>query len=449
MRRWIIVIVLLVLIGAAGYVAYQSGLLGSVGLGGETATPPANGGTGAPAAVAPLAPGGQAAVGYVVADARVVPVQEASLSLATGGIVKELLVQENEQVEAGQVLLRLDDAQQKVAVASAQAELQRAQARLQQVLAGPRTAEIESAQAALDAATARYERLAGASLPGSIAEAEAGLAAAQASLAQLLEGPSEEQLINARAALASAQAELSRRQSAYNEIRWRPDIGATSQSANLQRATIEYEAAQARLADLESGPSQAELASANAQIRRSRAQLDALRAAMPQELREAEANVRSSQAQLDLLLAGARDEEVAAAEADVASATAALQQALVGLAETELRAPFAGSIAQLNVNAGEQVSSNVPVVVLADLSNWQVETEDLTELDIVGVSASTPVTLTFDAIPDLEVNGRVKYIRPLGTDNRGDIVYTVVIEPIRQDRRLLWNMTAVAELQVE
>jgi HlyD family secretion protein len=448
MRRWIIVIVLLVLIGAAGYVAYQSGLLTSVGLGGGTATPAADGAVGLPEAAAPLAPG-QAVGGFVVADARVVPVQEANLSLPTGGIVKELMVQEGEAVEVGQVLLRLDDAQQKVAVARAQAELQRAQARLQQVLAGPRTAEVESAQAALDAASARYERLAGASLPGNIAEAEAGVAVAQASLAQLLEGPSEEQIINARAALASAQAELSRRQSAYNEIRWRPDIGATSQSANLQRATIEYEAAQARLDDLQSGPTQGEMAGANAQIRRSQAQLNALRAAMPQELREAEANVRSSQAQLDLLLAGARDEEVAAAEADVASATASLQQALVSLADTELRAPFAGAVAQLNINAGEQVSPNAPVVVLADLANWQVETEDLTELDVVGVTATTPVMLTFDAIPDLEIPGRVKYIRPLGTDNRGDIVYAVVIEPTQQDRRLLWNMTAVAEFQVE
>jgi HlyD family secretion protein len=451
MRRWIIVIVLVVLVAAAGFVAYRSGLLNNTGLVGGTATPTIDGvfaSAGAPGAVGLPAASG-ALAGSVVADARVVPVQEANLSLATGGIVKELLVKEGELVERGQVLLRLDAAQQRVAVARSQAELQRAQAQLQKVASGPREAEVASARAALDAAQARYDRLAAASLPGGIAEAEAALSGAQAQLAKVLEGPSEEQLIAARAEARSAEAEVRRRQSAYDRIRWRADIGATSESQNLQQATIAFEAAQARLANLEAGPSQADLANANAQVRRARAQLEALRASMPQDLREAEANVAASQAQLDLLLAGARNEEVAAAEADVASATAALQQALVSLADTELRAPFAGSVAQLNVNIGEQVSPNTPVVILADLSTWQIETEDLTELDVVGVSRATPVTLTFDAIPDLEMSGTVLYVRPLGADNRGDIVYTVVIDPAQQDRRLLWNMTAVVELLVK
>jgi HlyD family secretion protein len=170
---------------------------------------------------------------------------------------------------------------------------------------------------------------------------------------------------------------------------------------------------------------------------------------MPSDLAEAEANLRSSQAQLDQLLAGPREQEIAAAEADVAAATAALQQALVTLADTELRAPFAGTVAELTINVGEQVSPNAPVARLADLSTWQVETEDLTELDVVGVNPSTPVSVTFDAIPDLEIGGTVRYVKPLGVDNRGDIVYTVVIEPAQQDQRLLWNMTAVVELGVE
>jgi HlyD family secretion protein len=450
MRRWVIILVLLLLVAAGGYAAYRTGLLNSTGLVSNTATPTGDGTpgvNGAPGAGLPLAP--SRAAGSVVADARVVPLQEANLSLPTGGIVKELLVKEDEAVSAGQVLLRLDAAQEKVTVARAEADLARAQAQLQQTLAGPRPAEIEVAQANLAAAQARYQRLADASLPGGIAEAEAGLAGAQASLAKVQEGPSPEQLIAAKADVAGAEAELKRARAAYNEVRWRPDVGATQEAAALERATIAYEAAVARQADLQAGASQADLANANAGVRQARAQLDTLRNSMPQDLREAEANLQASQAQLDLLTAGPREEEVAAAEADVASATAALQQALVSLADTELRAPFAGTVAQININAGEQVSPSTPLVVLADLSTWQVETEDLTELDVVGVTTSTPVTLTFDAIPDLEMAGSVKYVKPLGTDNRGDIVYTVVIDPAQQDKRLRWNMTAVAELMAE
>jgi HlyD family secretion protein len=444
MRRWLLILIILIVLGAGGYVAYQAGLLSSLGL-----TPPAADLATAEVEATPAAETTQPSLNSVVADARVVPVQEATLSLAVGGIVKEILVSEGDQVEAGQLLLRLSDAQQQVAVAQAQANLQRAQATLEQLLAGPLEAEIASAQAALDAAQARYNRLANASLPGSIASAQADLAASQAALAKVLEGPSEEQLIAARAEVASAEAELTRAQRAYNDVRWRPDVGATIQSADLQRATIAYEAAQARLADLQAGPSQADVANANAQIRRAAAQLSAAENAMPDDLAEAEANVRASQAALDLLLTPASQEQIAAAEADVAAATATLQQALVSLADTELRATFNGVVAQVNINVGEQASPAAPLILLADLSLWEIETEDLTELDVIGVNTETPVTLTFDALPDLIMEGRIKSVRLLGEDNRGDIVYTVVIDPAEQDPRLRWNMTAVAEFEIE
>jgi hypothetical protein len=46
----------------------------------------------------------------LVAEARVVPVQSAALSLPSGGIVAALLVREGDRVQAGQALLRLDRA---------------------------------------------------------------------------------------------------------------------------------------------------------------------------------------------------------------------------------------------------------------------------------------------------------------------------------------------------
>ena len=55
----------------------------------------------------------------VVADAKVVPIERADLSMRLPGIVKEVLVQEGARVEAGQVLVKLDAALQQVAVAQA------------------------------------------------------------------------------------------------------------------------------------------------------------------------------------------------------------------------------------------------------------------------------------------------------------------------------------------
>src|SRR5690348_5553112 len=56
----------------------------------------------------------------VVAEARVVPARSAALSLSTGGVVAEVAAREGDQVQAGQVIARLDDAQQQARVAAAE-----------------------------------------------------------------------------------------------------------------------------------------------------------------------------------------------------------------------------------------------------------------------------------------------------------------------------------------
>jgi HlyD family secretion protein len=156
--------------------------------------------------------------------------------------------------------------------------------------------------------------------------------------------------------------------------------------------------------------------------------------------------VRQVEAQLELLMAGVRDEEIAAAAAGVAEAEAALQQIRASLADTELRAPFAGTLAALHVKAGEQVVAGMPVAELADLTSWQVETDDLTELDIVQVQEGDPALVTFDAIGDLALEGNVLRVKPIGQEKLGDITYTVVVGLAEQDPRLRWNMTAVVTI---
>ncbi|MFN8469441.1 MAG: HlyD family efflux transporter periplasmic adaptor subunit [Caldilineaceae bacterium] len=386
-----------------------------------------------------------AAGSRVVADAKVVPVQSANLSMSAGGIVKQLTVQEGDTVANGQVLMKLDDAQQRVAVAQAQANLQSAQANLDELLAGARTQEIAQAEAGVVAAQAAYNRLANAGSPGSIAAAQATVAQAQASLQQVLEGPTEAQIIAATADLKNAEAQLRNATSAYNKIKDQNDVGMRPESLALEQATIAYEGAKARLADLQNGATPATIAAARAGVNQAQVQLDTAKKSAPMDLASAQAAVDQAQAQLDLVKAGARPEAIQIAEANVAAATASLQNALVALSDTELRAPFGGIIATINTAIGEQVSPGAPVINMADTSSWEIETSDLTEFDVVGIRPGNPVKLTFDAIPDLQLQGTVSRVRPIGEDNRGDTVYKVVVTPTENDPRLLWNMTAVVE----
>lgn len=153
-----------------------------------------------------------------------------------------------------------------------------------------------------------------------------------------------------------------------------------------------------------------------------------------------------SEADQKLLRAGPRSEQVAASEAGVMSARAVVQQMEAALQNTELRAPFAGAVAYLEVRVGEFVAPGTPLVRIADTSHWVIRTEDLTELAVVRVEKGALVKLTFDAIPGLELPGHVTHIRAFGELKKGDMTYTAVIEPMQQDPRMRWNMTASVQI---
>jgi len=388
--------------------------------------------------------------GEVVADAVVVPARTAVLSLPGGGIVAEILVEEGAQVEAGQPLLRVQALRQQAAVAQAEAGVQRATARLAELRAGPRSQEVETAQAAVDAAAAQVQRIQEGAKAEDIEALNAALDAARANLERVREGAPQQQVIAAEADLANSQAALSQAQAAYDRVAGQADVGQRPESLQLQQATNAFNAAQARLRDVQQGATAAEIAAAQAQVRQAQAQLASIQApASASDLAAAQADLSSAQAQLDLLQAGVRPETLAAARADLASAEAALQDAQAVLAEAELVAPFAGVVAELLPAVGEQVGPGTPVVQLADFSQWQVETDDLTELNIVRVAEDAPVELAFDALPGLTLPGKVVQIKPIGVNKQGDITYTVVIAPDRWDERLRWNMTAVATIAAE
>ena len=437
--------------------------------------------------------------GDVVADAVVVPVRDAQLSLPTGGIVAEVLVGEGDEVEAGQVILRLDSVRQEAAVAQAEAQVARVEASLAELQAGARPEEIAAARAAVElvrsqlikieegarpeevaaaeaalaAAQATLQRVEDGAHPDEVKAAEAALAAAQATLDKVLEGPREGELVAARADVANAEAALRQAQAAYDRVKDEANIGLRPESLQLEQATNAYNAAVSRLEALEEGATQAdidaaragveqaqaqvnalkaearaaEIAAAQAGIDQAQAQLDAITApARTADIAAAQAEIRRAQAQLDLIEAGARPETIAAVEADLAAAEAGLTQAQIALADTVLEAPFAGTVASLNAKAGEQVMAGAPVAWLADLSEWQIETDDLTELSVVDVKVGAPVFVTFDAIPDLELPGTVLRIGNVGENKMGDITYTVVVKPDEQDDRLRWGMTAMVRI---
>jgi multidrug resistance efflux pump len=134
-----------------------------------------------------------------------------------------------------------------------------------------------------------------------------------------------------------------------------------------------------------------------------------------------------------LELANAR---VAAAESNLTAAQALLEQ-------YELRAPASGTLVESNLNVGELVTMGQPVAKWADLSEWYVETTDLTEIDVVNIDVGQAVEVTADAIPDVRMNGTVVAIRDTFQEVRGDVTYISRIMLEDAVPELRWGMTVL------
>lgn len=192
-------------------------------------------------------------------------------------------------------------------------------------------------------------------------------------------------------------------------------VGSTS--ADVSRAAAALEQAKINLAD------------ATRELERQK-RLETAGAVSKQQFEQAKTLADRNQAALAQALAELKTQEARLVESE-------------GLLDkTELKAAISGTVVFLDSKIGEHASIGTVLVRIADQSEWEIRSDDLTELTIAKVKKGDPVALTFDGIPELEIAGRVKSIRAYGEKKRGDITYTVTVAPERWDERLRWNMTA-------
>lgn len=171
---------------------------------------------------------------------QVQPLRQVNVSPRESGRLAELLVDQGDEVVAGQLLARMDYGDLASGIRQAQARIQELQARLAEQQAGERPQVIAAAQARVDAARSQVdlaqrelERIQALVQAGVVArseldqrsarleQAQADLRAAQQELERLQLGSRPETLQQIQAQIAQAQAELAQRQSrlADTEVR--------------------------------------------------------------------------------------------------------------------------------------------------------------------------------------------------------------------------------------
>jgi multidrug resistance efflux pump len=376
-------------------------------------------------------------------------------------------------------------------IAAASAQVAQAQAALRQTQGSVTDADIAAAEAALQQAIAVQADLQSGPDSNDLQQAQAGVNQARANLEVQRTNLSSAKT-NAELNLEVAANGLRDAQDAYSDIYWDnretertldkfdlelPDEARDAEEQALRRvrsaeaqveqarvaleqarqneidglaaAEAQVSNAQAQLQRVLDGATDDQLAAAAAQVANAQANLERLRGEQRAgSLQSAQAGIASAQANLERLIADPTEATIAGALAQVASAEAALEAARLNVDKAILRAPFAGVVAVVDIDPGDQAGTGLPVMQVVDTSELRVEV-DVSDTDVARVRVGQPVDIRVDAIPGESFSGTVTFVAPTATVIGNIRTYTVRITLDNQQESLRAGMSARVSIAIE
>jgi multidrug resistance efflux pump len=342
----------------------------------------------------------------LTADGRLTPREWVQLSFSVSGPVSEVIVQVGDTVKEGDALARLGNHQvAKAALAAAEIELLLADQALQALY---ELLEAEQQQALQSLYLARQ----------SAKDAEQQLEYWEDGLVEI-----DAELANAQVILAESDLETARSDFEEYEDRDPDDPTRLRYLEELANAQLTYDNALTRYNSLINAGKEFNLEQARTTLLLANTQL------------------KLAEEKYNKLLDGPDPDALSAAEARLQAAQAQLEAAEANLEAMTLHAVMDGEVMEVRLKVGEQVVMGIPVVWLADLSQWVVETDNLTEIDVVEVVPGQSVTIVIDALAEITFSGEVLSIDRLYQEKRGDITYTTRILMDGSDTRIRWGMT--------
>jgi len=440
-KRWtaLLVVLAIAIVGSAGY-------LGARRTGGQT-----DRSVQAPSTI-PVDRGDVQQV--VSAPGHLVGTRQVTLAVQTPGRLAEVNVHPGDHVNAGDLLARLDTADLDLVYQNAQVAVRIAQDRLAQVTNPATSLDIATARARLDAAQASYNKLAAGPSPADLAAAQAEVNSAQAAFdaAVAAAGTTGSQLQAASASMQKAQVTLQQAQAAYDRVAARPDIGALPQAQQLQAATIDYNQAKASYEALlatSNADAAASVELARSELQQAQTALTRLQNQVTEDdLTAARSVVTQAENDLDKLLAGPEANALDIAQNTVEQAEIAAKQAQLKLDQARIVAPFDGVVLEVRGNAGDIVSSGMPLVLLSDPAAVEA-VGTVIEQDLLQVEVGQAVDLLFEARPETPVKGHVAQIVPMRDASNTSSAYPVYFALDEPPAGLLPGMTVDASIIAE
>ena len=139
-------------------------------------------------------------------------------------------------------------------------------------------------------------------------------------------------------------------------------------------------------------------------------------------------------------------DRVRIAESQLEVAEQAVAEAQKQLERATLTAPFDGVVASIDADEGDSVSTMVTVVHLIDLTSMELSAE-VDEIDIAEVKPGQRAIIEVDALPALQLEGKVTSISLLPEVQSGVVLYEVKIGfDTSPDFELRVGMSATADI---
>ncbi|MGQ9873438.1 HlyD family secretion protein [Leptodesmis sp.] len=302
------------------------------------------------------------------------------ISARIPGTVQDVLVNDNQLVKKGQLLVKLDPTDYQIKLQQAQADLAAAQQKAN-------TAQVNVALSAKNAEAA------GTQSQGDVAKAQAAIAQAQAQVIEAQAGVPQ-----AQAQLAQAQANWQKAQADFNRFATLFNEGAVTQR-DLDTARQAYQVTQAQINASQEAvrQAQAKLAQARQAVATAQAGLTAAQGGIQQ------AQAKSIQTQVSR-------SDFSTAQMAIAQAQVVLKNAQQQLSYTKILAPADGKIGRKTVEVGQQVQPGTPLMALVSNEYWV--TANFKETQLSKMRPGQKVEIKLDSFPGKKFEGRVDSIAP-------------------------------------
>jgi HlyD family secretion protein len=387
----------------------------------------------------------ESVIGRVSAAGNIALSRQHYVVLTVEGRVSDVLVHPGDVITAGQLLLSLDTTDLERSVRRAQLSVATSQNALAQLQEPATTDAIAEAEANLLSAEESLQEVQAGATEAEIAAARASVNAAWAKYRDLTDGLTEAERTKMEAQLRTAEISLQEAQREYDKVAWANDSGTLQQSANLQKATIEYERVKAEY-ETQIAVSQSDVQSALSQAREAEQKLtDLLAQPTAKDLASAGAQVASARTKLADLAEGADALQLEAEQIKLEQALVELEEAYSRLEQAKVTAPLAGTVMEVNAEVGQRLTTGQTVVVLANTTELELPVQ-VAEVDIDQIAVGQPAEITIDALLGRDFAGEVVRIAPASEKTNNVINYEVVIRLAGDDLAgVRPDMTAVAE----